>query len=375
MTLLLSHFPHELLQKIIIFASGTAETLLKCEQTCRAFRSAVGDDLTWRHVPVLATLCEEMGSDTFHTFEPHSPSYFKTYREYVCVTSVICYCWKEQVSSGYNVFIESHINSIESEEMWRILVQHVCETLLVFPNIFFRKDVLYTLAEVVQQGMLELLEGAHDMSCIIASCKETYPIVTGECLRDTKFCLTRHCDVFDSVMRDGFIEPLGLDRMLVYKCSTILLLSRRVGIVRMTDEAMDLAWTALIKMIGILIYPAIVELISHNERGHGKRMLAPGQTVFTVPPKSSPVVGGATNTRRLHQHMHTIVPRQIEATAKTLEITNKVYGFDSWHKRWPDDFWEQVEARYEYEEEEEMDPMELEDCDLGHNDARNCVIC
>jgi hypothetical protein len=61
-----------------------------------------------------------------------------------------------------------------------------------------------------------------------------------------------------------------------YSDSIILLLSRRATIARMTNEAMKLAWTALFNMIAFLIRPVCTELVSGNERGSGKRVLAPG---------------------------------------------------------------------------------------------------
>jgi hypothetical protein len=75
-------------------------------------------------------------------------------------------------------------------------------------EFMFRKDVLYTVAEVVQRGMLQLFEGAPDISCIIAECTGTYPILTSDCLRHT--CLIRKQDIFDSDIVDGIIEN---DRM------------------------------------------------------------------------------------------------------------------------------------------------------------------
>jgi hypothetical protein len=156
-------------------------------------------------------------------------------------------------------------------------------------QFMFRKDVLYTVAEVVQRGMLQLFEGAHDISCTIADCTGTYPILTSDCLRHTKTCLIRNQDIFDSDIVDGLIEH---DRMPDerYRDSILLLLSRRAAIARMTNEAMELAWTALVNTIAFLIRPAGTELVSGNECGTGKRVLAPGQSIFTVPPLSLSIV-------------------------------------------------------------------------------------
>jgi hypothetical protein len=65
--------------------------------------------------------------------------------------------------------------------------------------------------------------------------------------------------------------------------------------------------------------------------------------------------------------VHTRVPRQIEVAAKYLGITNKVHRFDCNRSSWSDDFWEEAEARYEYEEE--VAPMEIEVA--GNETSRN----
>jgi hypothetical protein len=91
MTLSLTHFPHEILQKIIVFADDDAKTLWRREKTTRAFRNVVCDDRTWRNTCSLigALAGEEMGSKAFGTVEPMPPSYFKSHREYVCVMEAI----------------------------------------------------------------------------------------------------------------------------------------------------------------------------------------------------------------------------------------------------------------------------------------------
>jgi hypothetical protein len=171
MTLLLTHFPHEMLQKIIVFADDDAKILWRREKTCRAFRNVVCDDRTWRHVPVLGLWPPRklMGSEAFGTVEPMPPSYFKSHREYVCVMEAIRRCWEEQVGSSCNIFIETH----DSLEQWKSLVQNKCRMLFVYDdnavdltdrNLCFEKDSSYTIAE----------------------CTGTYPILTSDCLRHTK---------------------------------------------------------------------------------------------------------------------------------------------------------------------------------------------
>jgi hypothetical protein len=74
-------------------------------------------------------------------------------------------------------------------------------------QFMFRKDVLYTVAEIVQRGMLQLAPG---ISCTIAECTGTYPILTSDCLHHTKTCLIGKQYIFDSDIVDGRIEH---DRM------------------------------------------------------------------------------------------------------------------------------------------------------------------
>mmetsp|Transcript_27679 Transcript_27679/g.50123 ORF Transcript_27679/g.50123 Transcript_27679/m.50123 type:complete len:108 (-) Transcript_27679:427-750(-) len=101
-----------------------------------------------------------------------------------------------------------------------------------------------------------------------------------------------------------------------YSDSIIFLLSRRAAIARLTNEAIKLAWTALVNMIALLIRPACTELVSGNERGTGKRVLAPGQSIFTVPPLSLSIV--CPYCQEVHECVHTLVPRQIEASSSKI---------------------------------------------------------
>jgi hypothetical protein len=105
----------------------------------------------------------------------------------------------------------------------------------------------------------------------------------------------------------------------------------------MTNEAMELAWTALVNTIAFLICPAGTELVSGNERGTGKRVLAPGRSIFTVPPPPC-LLSVPIACQEVRECVHTLVPRQIEVAAKYLAITNKVHGFDCNGSSWIDDF-------------------------------------
>jgi hypothetical protein len=122
-----------------------------------------------------------------------------------------------------------------------------------------------------------------------------------------------------------------------YSDSIILLLSRRASIARLTNEAIKLAWTALFNMIAFLIRPGCTELVSGNERGTGKRVLAPGQSILTVPPLSLSIV--CPYCQEVREFLHNLAPRQIEVAAKYVGITNKVHGFDCNRSSRYDDFW------------------------------------
>jgi hypothetical protein len=70
--------------------------------------------------------------------------------------------------------------------------------------------------------------------------------------------------------------------------------------------------------------------------------------------------------------VHTLVPRQIEAAAKYLGITNKVHGFDCNRSSWSDDFWE--EARYEYEEEVVTMEIEVAGNETSNETSRTMIL-
>lgn len=158
-------------------------------------------------------------------------------------------------------------------------------------------------------------------------------------------------DIFDDELANAVN-----DRMpeLTSKCySVMLVLSHRAGIARMSNEAFELACTAMINIIGLLIRPACTELISINERGNGKRLLAPGQSIFRVPPLSlAPVCYFCEG---VHEYVHTLVPRQVEDAAKSLGITDQVYNDYLLDSDMQDEFSLQMESRYEYQDEEELD--------------------
>jgi len=96
MTLLLTDLPRELLQRIIVFAGSDTKTLLHCEKTCRTLRNVVkNDDMTWACVPVLKALATTIPAHIFNNCEPLPPTFFKSRREYACVTNAICMSWRE----------------------------------------------------------------------------------------------------------------------------------------------------------------------------------------------------------------------------------------------------------------------------------------
>jgi hypothetical protein len=123
--------------------------------------------------------------------------------------------------------------------------------------------------------------------------------------------LIRKQDIFDSDIVDGLIEHDRLPEER-YTNSILLLLSRRAPIARMTNEAMELAcllaWKALVNMIAFLIRPACTELVSGNERGTGKRVLAPGRSIFTVPPLSLSIVCPSCLSRGSRMYAYSCSP-------------------------------------------------------------------
>jgi len=127
-------------------------------------------------------------------------------------------------------------------------------------------------------------------------------------------------------------------------------LSHRAGIARMTNEMYELAWATLVRTLLLLLHPVCIELIDCNERGDGRRLLAPGETIHSIPPFSkSPICDECGSN---HYTLHVPVPGQIENAAKSLGLAHKVYGI--WWKMSEEETYAE-EQDYEFEDENDMD--------------------
>lgn len=386
MTLLLSEFPFELLQRVIVFAGSDVKTLLRCERTCHAFRNVVANDMTWNEVPALERLVQMIHPNFRDNFEPLSLSFFKSRREFTSATFAIANVWWNQVHSSENVF--AHYLGADGFETFiqaepRLCAperNHVCEFLqrfagidMEFSRFVFRRDTLDTLAEIVHHTMISVLSRAHDVSCAVASATDTFPIMKEE-------------DFFHGTA--GFIKDLlPTDNDLVDASLQLLpeatrdaivrRLSHLAGVVRMTNQVYKLAWATLVHTILLLIRPGCMKMVGANPREaideDGKRVLSKNESIRTVPPHSVP--GICTECMEVIL-IHKIVPQQIQDAAKELGLVDTVYG-DFWFIgevicEHSEDHWEQArdalmsKAEEDYEFEEESDEEEEEDLNMDY---------
>lgn len=191
---------------------------------------------------------------------PHLPwtrSFYRSNREYACVTSAIGRCLYEQKHSLKNVLFHA-IGAREFEHMARrALTSRLVDTQGDF--IVLQQDTLYVLAQILQDSMIHILSRAHSISCTMCRARE-YPILTVEHLR--------HDTVDSNELVPNDLLALELATVVAeivpeLVCDRIVRrLSRRAGIARMTNETFGLAWATLVNIMLRLLRPAIVKLIS-----------------------------------------------------------------------------------------------------------------
>jgi hypothetical protein len=400
MTLLLTDLSRDVLKSIVVFAGNSVKALLNCERTCQKLYEIVQDDTTWSHVPVLSALVETIPNDR----EPLPRSFFNSFREYACVTNAILVSWREQQRSE-NILLDvlgakqfaAMIHSADPRHCCRCAPNDndVCGFLRNFaqldrkPHIFdFRGDTLSTLVEIVSTTLIRVLSHAHEVSCILASATGKYPIMTCEIFKHGMKSFSEELmpTIFDTENLGGeqLFEnaALGLLRNEpVLRDTIILRLSHRAGIIRMEKDVFNLAWCTLIRTMLLVLRPACVEMVGSNPiasiRGETRRILLPNESICAVPPLST--IGDCSACHEV-AYIHTLVPKQLEDSAKKLGLPFKVYG-DYWmleddESHQSEMSWEardalitEAEERYSFQEEdnqvEEEEDLYLEYYDLG----------
>ena len=330
MAFLLTDLPFDVLQRVVIFAGIDTKTLLRVERACRALRDIVRNDKTWECVPVLQALEATLPEHISQTVEPLALAFFQSHREYACVTNAIRLSWKEQAFSEKNILVEE-MGARQGQGL-AVFVHRLCNrALFAFTGLdledhqlLFRADTLDTLAEITQESMIRILRRAHSTSCTVANATGQYPVLTVENL---------HHEAANFVFNQSFLYDIDSNVLELLpetlRDAIVRRLAHRAGIVKMTNEASDLAWDTLLHLILLLIRPASIELIFTNTcdaTTGARRLLAANESVRTIPPLSKREKCDCCNEMR---YIHTLVPQQIEDAAKSLGLPHKVYG-DFW---------------------------------------------
>jgi len=242
---------------------------------------------------------------------------------------------------------QQNVTNILVEELgvdrWRVFVTNAILPLGHNDHFFFRGDTLFVLSELVQDIMLPYLRQTNTSSCRVACFAQEMAIVRREDLTfgdelGTEWHLSRIkiTPSEDAMMlRIASMELLS-DEMLLRE-RIIRRLSRRAGILRMTNGAYTAVWTSMVTLIALLLRPACIELVALKELNFGleKRVLGPGQTIRRIPPHSQSEECSYGYSSGGIEYEHTPVLRQIENAALELvgkHRPNKVYG-DGWLSR------------------------------------------
>jgi len=353
MPLLLTDLPNELLQHILMFAGSDAKSLLNCEKTCRILRDVTRNDKTWRCIPNSCLWWDEkVGLVRMKVTNDHEYLGYTSNRMRACICYVHGLIMKEAARDS------SPLAAVLNEDDWIGLVYAVLDSqsdsigIDIETELFnFRRDTLFVLAEIAQASVIRLLSRANTVSSTIAATVGKYPILTCDNLRHE--LVHEIIDSLESIVPrnndSGREFVLAACELLseVERHAIVRRLSRRAGIVRMSNDAYDLAWGTFIHMILMLLRPTCVKLVTLNERGNGKRMLGPSETISKVPPLSkTPLCDDCGNA---HFCLHTPVPKQIEDTAKSLGLPHLIYGIVSLSES-------EVEEDYEFQDEND-DPF------------------
>jgi len=371
----LQSLPHELLQKILLFAAEDTQTLLNCEAACVALRQTVQDDKTWARMPNIERWKED--------------DRLTSNRMKACTSTVLYsilneHC-KEKDPTEPNVLLEEL-----GAEGWKLLITTTLASLA--PNVSpsfslnhdsfqFRGDTLFVLAELVQDYMIRALHEAHNVSIDVAEATGQYPALTKRLLERHGRPLVRELDLIQFSIfhgRNASIEAAS-ELLKDEDCGTvrdriIRRLSRRAGIVRMDSEAYDFAWVLLIHLIFWLIRPACIDMIENyreppsvgtrTRRTRKKRKLVGNETIRMIPPLSTSK--NCNCCRSGLKYTHTIVPRQIEDAVQSVfegRFPARVYG-NFWlvpdpiegSQQWfeaTDREVDEAETEYEYEYEDD----------------------
>jgi hypothetical protein len=215
-------------------------------------------------------------------------------------------------------------------------------------TVFLRGDTSAVLMELVENfAIVQLRRAGVVMNASTPAESQTYPTLT---VRHWEAQNELHStfvpspnSIYTPLFAGVSTSPIPRDAMLpltnmlgpgpgTTMITTIIRrLAYRAGIIKMEDGVFDLAWGSLVCSIVALLRPACIQLIdaSSLRTTNSKKIIcvAEGETMYTVPPYTSSSFCGCGE---VHGVIHTPVPGQIEAAARSLAIPFKVYG-DVWH--------------------------------------------
>jgi hypothetical protein len=289
-------------------------------------------------------------------------------------------------SRKYQKSGESILFEVLGVARWKLLVMmalHVFFIEDVCPNdhIFLRGDTSAVLMELVENfAIVQLQRAGVVMNASTQVESQTYPILTvrhWEAQNELHSAFvpspnSSYTPLFAGVSTSPIPrdDVLPLTNMLGPGTTMITTIIRRLayraGIIKMEDGVFDLAWGSLVCSVAALLRPACIQLIgarsSHNT--NKKKMIEKGGTMYIVPPY--PRCGDE------HGEVHTPVPGQIEAAARSFSIPFKVYG-DVWHcmpSSTEEDERAKAESEYAFLDEDECEEyMEsMDDSDSDSND-------
>lgn len=235
----------------------------------------------------------------------------------------------------------------------------------------FRGDTLFVLAELVVENMCLLFKSAHEYSIVVAEAANMYPVLTRRDLERCEplmqeirlLCRAPYLRLSDRVAQIEATANAILGDNIPLRESIIRRLTRRAGVGRMSNEAYEFSFRAMVYVIYMLIRPACFALLDNKDpnSANGKRLLVGKQTIRTVPPLPT------TNDGVVY--FHTVVPGQIEEAARSLFPlgTCKVYG-NFWLLQDADEdpserfdamdaAMANAEAQYEFEDEDRMEDL------------------
>jgi hypothetical protein len=357
----LQHMPIEVTAHILRYV-GNANDLLNCEKTCKTLRRILRDEAVWNSSPGGS----RDGACQFRGF---------------------------QNVRKYQKGCESILLEVIGVVRWKMLVRQAVECFISDDTtndqlLLLRGDTSAVLMELVENfAVVQLKRAGVVMNATTSVESQTYPTVT-----------VRHWDA-QNELHSAFVPkenstctPLfagvlmhPIPRDAVLSLTNALLLGKtmittiirrlayRAGIIKMEDGVFVRAWGSLVCSIVALLRPACIELdyvcsSFDGNLGERQKILCAerGESMYTVPPCSRFAFCGGCGEP--HIVLHTPVPGQIEAAARSLSIPFKVYG-DVWHCM-PDSMEEdeRTEAESEYlflteDELEEYGYMDKSDSD------------